>query len=67
MIISKKKYTEICNLIITQRETIRLLEEQCDLLKKVVKKSNLNSIYGTVATHDIDFPNSKKSYEDKIY
>ena len=67
MIISKKKYKEMWKLIFTQKETIRLLEEQCDLLKKLLKKSNFSSIYGVTATNDIDFPNSKKSYEDKIY
>ena len=67
MIISKEKYELMCTVINKQRETIKLLEEQCDLLKKILKKSNLSSIYGATATNDIDFPNSKKSYEDKIY
>ena len=67
MIISKKKYDLMCSLIHKQRETIKLLEEQTDLLKRILRKSNLSSIYGSTVCSNIDFPNSEKSYEDKIY
>lgn len=65
MIISKRKYKEMCNLIVTQRETIRLLEEKCNLLNPILKKTTISSIYGMTA-NDIDFPNSKKGCEDKF-
>lgn len=63
MIISKKKYELMCSLIIKQRETIKLLEEQTKLLKNILK----NRMYGSTYSSDIDFPNSEKNYEDKIY
>lgn len=50
-----------------QRECIRLLDEQCDILKKIVKKTTLSSIYGTMATKDIDFPATEKLHEDKLF
>lgn len=63
MIISKKKYKEMCELIVQQRSVIRLLEIQNDL----IKKSALNTFYGSKALHDIDFPATEKLHEDKIY
>lgn len=62
-ILTRTQYKEMCKLIVTQREAIRLLEEQCDLLKKILKKTNLSSLYGKTALHDIDFPNSHPAVE----
>lgn len=67
MIISKKKYKAMIEVMEKQRECIRLLDEQCDILKKIVKKTTLSSIYGTMATKDIDFPATEKLHEDKLF
>lgn len=60
MIISKKKYKKMCNLIVMQRELIRLLEEQNKTLKRTICDCMVQK------PHDIDFPATEKLHEDKF-
>ena len=64
MIISKKKYKAMAEVIVRQRECIRLLEEQNCLLAKIIKKT---TNYDIKPISDLDFPNSHKSCENKLF
>lgn len=61
MIISKKKYNEMCKLISLQRDAIRLLEEQTRILKRTICECMVQQ------PHDIDFPATEKLHEDKLF
>mgnify|MGYP003298088994 CR=1 FL=1 len=74
MIISKKVWNERDELIrklTKEKHSLYLRIEELNLensrLRYILHKSNLSSIYGSTASHDIDFPNSEKGCEDKLF
>ena len=58
MIISKKKYKAMIEVMEKQRECIRLLEEQNDILTEIIKHKTNFFNNGLRTISDIDFPNS---------
>lgn len=65
MIISKKKYRAMCDLIATQREALKLLAEQNLLLQRKLRSEI--AILMTQQQNDIDFPATEKLHEDKLF
>ncbi len=69
-IISKKAWKEHDDLIKERHSLyLRIQELNCEnsRLRYILHKNNLSSTYGSIAPHDIDFPNSKKNCEDKLF
>lgn len=67
MLISKKKYKSMIEVIEKQRECIGLLEEQNAILTEIIKKRTNFFNNGLRTISDIDFPNSHKSCENKLF
>lgn len=85
MIMSRRRYEIICEIVTDQKKIIEKKEAEIKRLKQQVqnlqwaaeleqrkdeydmRKQNLSSIYGSNAGQNIDFPNSKKNCEDKLF
>lgn len=67
MIISKKKYKAMIKVMEKQRECIRLLEEQNDILTEIIKKRTNFFNNGLRTISNIDFPATEKLHEDKLF
>lgn len=61
MIISKKKYKKMCDLIILQSEIIRLSGENIHKLRRTICDFMVQQ------PQDIDFPATEKLHEDKLF
>lgn len=74
MIISKKvwkEHDELIKKLTKEKHSLYLRIEELNIensrLRYLLHKNNISSIYGSIAPHDIDFPNSKKNCEDKLF
>lgn len=68
-IISNKKYQAFWDVIIKQQKIIddrdKKIKELEDRISYIKRKTQLSSMYGQI--NSIDFPNSSKSYEDRLF